>query len=109
LAEQIKEIKPKVICSLGNYSTKFFISKGEVDKMNSVPGITQLHGKPKMLNFHGLEIKLIPLFHPAAIIYNRSLLELWEKDMEVVKEEIKLDDKIVINSPESEIKQKTLF
>jgi len=109
LIEQIKEMKPKVICSLGNYSTKFFIAKGEVDKMASVSGITQLHGKPRVLDFHGLKIKLIPLFHPAAIIYNRSLLELWEKDMEIVKEEIKLNNETSTNSSGSQIKQRTLF
>jgi len=88
LVEQIKEIKPKVICSLGNYATKFFLADGDVDKMGSMPGITQVHGKVKMIDFHGLKIKLIPLFHPAAIIYKRALLPLWEKDMEIVKKEI---------------------
>ena len=88
LIEQIKEIKPKVICSLGNYSTKFFLSDGEVERMDKMPGITQVHGKIRIMDFHGVKIKLIPLFHPAAIIYNRSLIGLWEKDMEIVKEEI---------------------
>ncbi|MEK6741698.1 MAG: uracil-DNA glycosylase [Nanoarchaeota archaeon] len=88
LIEQIKEIKPKVICSLGNYSTKFFLSDGNVEEMNKMPGITQVHGKIRVMDFHGVKIKLIPLFHPAAIIYNRSLIGLWEKDMEIVKEEI---------------------
>lgn len=88
LIEQIKQIKPKVICSLGNYATKFFLANGEVEKMDSMPGITEVHGKIKEMNFHGLAIKLIPLFHPAAIIYNRNLLGLWEKDMEIVKAEI---------------------
>ena len=88
LIEQIKKIKPKVICSLGNYSTKFFLANGEVDKMNEIVGITQLHGKVNLINFYGQEIKLIPLFHPAAIIYNRNLIDSWEKDMEIVKSEI---------------------
>lgn len=88
LIEQIKCIKPKIVCSLGNYSTKFFLSNGEVDKMDKVEGITQLHGKVKIIDFYGLNIKLIPLFHPAAIIYNRKLIDLWEKDMEIVKKEI---------------------
>jgi len=85
LIEQIKEIKPKVICSLGNYATKFFFADGKVDEM---PGITQVHGRRKLMEFHGLKIKLIPLFHPAAIIYNRKLIDSWEKDMEIVKSEI---------------------
>lgn len=88
LCKQISEIKPKVICSLGNYSTKFFLANGEVDKMNEQEGITKLHGKVKMIEFCGLKIKLIPLFHPAAIIYNQKLKVEWEKDMEIVKKEI---------------------
>ena len=89
LLEQINQIKPKVICSLGNYATKFFLSNGDVKLMNKQPGITSVHGKVKSMNFKGMHIKLIPLFHPAAIIYKRNLLPLWEKDIEIVKKEIK--------------------
>ena len=89
LLEQIKEIKHKVICSLGNYATKFFLSEGNVDSMNKQPGITSVHGKIKFIKMDGVEIKLIPLFHPAAIIYKRELGPLWEKDMEIVKKEVK--------------------
>ena len=95
LIEQIKQIKPKVICSLGNYSTKFFLADGNVDDMDKMPGITQIHGKVKMMDFHGLKIKLIPLFHPAAIIYKRELISSWQKDMETVKKEIKTEQKIL--------------
>ncbi len=89
LIEQIKHIKPKVICSLGNYATKFFLADGKVDLMKNQPGITSVHGKVRMIDFCGLKIKLIPLFHPAAIIYKRALLPLWEQDMEIVKKEVK--------------------
>jgi DNA polymerase len=88
LIEQIKQIKPKVICSLGNYSTKFFMSEGNVDIMDKQPGITSVHGKVRFIEINGVKIKLIPLFHPAAIIYKRDLIPLWEKDMEIVKKEI---------------------
>ena len=57
--------------------------------MDDQPGITSLHGKCRTIEFDGMQIKLIPLFHPAAIIYNRKLLPLWEQDMEIVKKEIK--------------------
>lgn len=88
LLKQIEEIKPKVICSLGNYATKFFLAEGDVDKMAKQPGITQVHGKVKLTQINGQKIKLIPLFHPAAIIYNRALIEKWNADMEIVKKEI---------------------
>ncbi|MDO8467715.1 MAG: uracil-DNA glycosylase [Nanoarchaeota archaeon] len=89
LLQQIKEIKPKVICSLGNYATKFFLSGCKVDGMDKQQGITNVHGKVRMIEIDGIKIKLIPLFHPAAIIYNQSLKSVWERDMEIVKSEIK--------------------
>ena len=88
LLKQIREMKPKVVCSLGNYATKFFLAGGNVDKMDEQAGITSIHGKVRDIELEGLKIRLIPLFHPAAIIYNRSLLGEWEKDMEVVKKEV---------------------
>ena len=96
LLKQIEEIKPKVICSLGNYATKFFLANGEVDLMKNQPGITSVHGKTKMINFQDREIKLIPLFHPAAIIYNQKLLPLWERDMEIVKKEINSEQRRLV-------------
>lgn len=86
LLKQIKEMKPKIICSLGNYATKFFLAKTDVDNMKNQPGITEVHGKVQEIEINGLKIKLIPLFHPAAIIYRRHLEPLWLEDMEIVKE-----------------------
>ena len=88
LIEQIKEMKPAVVCSVGNYATKFFLSGLNAEEMGNQPGITSVHGKIKMINFEGIQFKLIPLFHPAAIIYNQRLIPLWEKDMEIVKGEV---------------------
>ena len=88
LLKQIQVIKPRVVCSLGNYASKFFLANGDVDKMDEMPGITSIHGQVKEMDFLGMKIKLIPLFHPAAIIYNRKLIVEWDKDMEIVKNEI---------------------
>lgn len=90
LVHQVKEMKPEVICSLGNYATKFFLADMRPEDMDKQPGITTLHGKVRFMEFEGRKIKLIPLFHPAAIIYNQKLVPLWEKDMEIVKAEVKL-------------------
>ena len=82
-------MNPKVVCSLGNYATKFFLALGDVEAMKNQPGITQVHGTARDLEINGVKFKLIPLFHPAAIIYNRTkLTPLWEADMEIVKKEI---------------------
>ncbi len=89
LLKQIKEMNPKIICSLGNYATKFFLSNGDIKEMKNNPGITKLHGKPINIKFKKIKIKLIPLFHPAAIIYNRNLIKEWKKDIKIVKKNIK--------------------
>jgi len=91
LLKQISIIKPEVVCSLGNYATKFFLSEGNADLMDKQPGITSVHGKAKFVKIQDVQFKLIPLFHPAAIIYKRNLTPLWEKDMEIVKKEIELN------------------
>ena len=88
LMRQIREMKPKVICSLGNHATKFFLSGCNPEDMDKQPGITSVHGKVRVIEVDGMKIRLIPLFHPAAIIYNQKLKVEWEKDMEVVKKEI---------------------
>ncbi len=88
LVRQIGVLQPKVICSLGNYATKFFLAGGNVDLMDKQPGITSIHGKVRIIEFEGMKIRLIPLFHPAAIIYNQNLKADWERDMEIVKREI---------------------
>ncbi len=92
LIKQIREMKPKVVCSLGNYATKFFFAGLNPEGMEDQPGITAVHGKVKIIEFEGLRFKLIPLFHPAAIIYNRKLIPLWDQDMEIVKKEIAKKD-----------------
>ena len=93
LLKQISVIKPKIICSLGNYATKFFLSGCKVEMMDKQDGITKLHGKVRMIKLDEMEIKLIPLFHPAAIIYNQNLKVEWEKDMEIVKKEVRVEQK----------------
>ncbi|MCK5321162.1 uracil-DNA glycosylase [Candidatus Pacearchaeota archaeon] len=89
LLKQIRDMNPKVVCSLGNYATKFFLALGNIDLMKEQPGITQVHGKVREIEIEEIRFKLIPLFHPAAIIYNRTkLTPLWEADMKIVKGEI---------------------
>lgn len=84
LIEQIKLIKPKVIATLGNYSTKFVLSKFNPDDMKSIPGIAALHGKPVDLDVEGVIFKVVPIYHPAAMLYRPQLKEDFEKDFSVM-------------------------
>jgi DNA polymerase len=88
LLEQLRVIRPTVVCSLGNFATKLVLAQFAVMQMETIEGITALHGKIYPFVWEELSFQLIPLFHPAAIIYNRKLLPLWENDMTIVKQVI---------------------
>lgn len=85
LIEQIKVIKPKIIATLGNYSTKFVLADFKVDEMKKIGGITFLHGKSVEKNIDGLSFKVVPLYHPAAILYKPGLRNDLEKDFLEIK------------------------
>jgi len=90
LIEQIKIIKPKIIATLGNYSTKFVLAKFSVEGMKSIPGISTLHGKPKEMNINGLSFKVIPLYHPAAMLYKPPLRQVLNEDFLTMSKILKL-------------------
>ncbi len=88
LVEQIKTIKPKIVITLGNFSTKFVLGDFDIDKMKSIGGITYLHGKIINKNIGELNFKVIPMYHPAAILYNPNLRKNFEADFERIREVI---------------------
>lgn len=64
LLKQLQIIKPKVVITLGRHSMEYFL-----------PGmkIGEVHGQPKRIQFGEEKIVIIPLFHPAAALYNGGL------------------------------------
>ena len=86
LVEQIKIIKPKIIVTLGNYATKFILGGCSVEQMNNVPGITQLHGKEKRVTIAETEYRVMPMYHPAALIYDRSLRPTADEDFKKIRD-----------------------
>ncbi|MFI5010025.1 MAG: uracil-DNA glycosylase family protein [Solirubrobacterales bacterium] len=72
LYRQVELIQPKVICSLGNFSTKLL--RGDPT------GITRLHGQPQPLTLGRRTVRLYPIFHPAAALYTPRMLETLRED-----------------------------
>ena len=64
LMRQLEIIQPKAVLTLGRHSGGGFI-----------PGlrISQDHGQPRRVRLHELEFVVIPLYHPAAALYNGSM------------------------------------
>ena len=85
LIKQIKIIKPKIICTLGNFSTKFVLAGFRSEGMNKIEGISNLHGQTREVFFDSVNIKVMPLYHPAAMLYNGGLRKVLEKDFLKIK------------------------
>ena len=72
LWRQIEIIRPKVICTLGNFATKLLTGDPR--------GITQVHGRPQVTEIAGHELYLFPIFHPAAALYTPANLATLKED-----------------------------
>ncbi len=64
LMRQLEIIKPVVVITLGRHSMECFIPDAKIS--------TQ-HGQAKHVNYHELTFLVIPLYHPAAALYNGSM------------------------------------
>ncbi len=73
LMRQVELIQPRVICTLGNFSTKLL--RGEP------VGISRLHGQAEIITVGNRAVRLYPLYHPAAALYTRSLLDTLRADV----------------------------
>ncbi len=67
LSSELETIKPKVICALGQTATEYFVDLTE--KMSDVVG----HEIP--LTVAGREVRFIPSYHPAAVLYQRKKMK----------------------------------
>jgi len=84
LERQIEIIKPKVICTLGNYSTKYILEKYGLG--NQVQGISKIHGEIFEVKSLFENIKIIPLYHPAVATYNANMKETLKKDFKILEQ-----------------------
>ncbi len=73
LFRQIEIIKPKVICTLGNFATRLILEKNV--------SISQVRGK-KII--HGSHV-VFPIFHPAAALHASTNLSSLEEDFRKLK------------------------
>ena len=83
LFRQLDLIRPKVVCSLGNFSTKLL--RGDPT------GITRLHGRDEIRTIGPRTLRLYPIFHPAAALYTPRMLETLREDFARLPELLALD------------------
>jgi DNA polymerase len=68
LLQQIELIKPKLVCTLGNWATQTILEKKV--------GITKVKGQAIKLD----RFVVFPLLHPAAALHQGNLLETLHED-----------------------------
>jgi DNA polymerase len=73
LFQQIRLIEPKVVCTLGNFSTKLLTG--------NPTGITRVRGTPQVHELGSRTVFVLPLFHPAAALRTPSVKETLRADM----------------------------
>ena len=81
LDRQIENIQPKIIATLGNFATSYILKKYQF----KVEKIGKIHGKIYPLKSVTFECKIIPLYHPAAAVYNPKSKSILMKDFKSIK------------------------
>ena len=81
LFEEILLVKPGVIVTLGNVALRALIGSGAV--------IGAMHGKAATATVvhekQSLDVPIFPLYHPASIIYDRSLNAVYQEDLKALR------------------------
>lgn len=84
LERQIKILEPVVIATLGRFSMKYVLEL--FNRPEQLEPISKLHGQKILAQSIYGTVFILPLFHPAATIYNRPLKETLVEDFKVLKE-----------------------
>ena len=81
LYEEILRVQPGMIVTLGNVALKALCGPKAIigDMHGRMAEITVRHEKQEA------DFPIFPLYHPASIIYNRSLQEVYDADLQVLK------------------------
>ena len=79
LDRQIEIISPRVIATLGRFSMQYVMHRYGLDF--ELDSISKIHGQ----TFETSNFKLVPLYHPAAAIYNQHLLDTLKEDFKALK------------------------
>lgn len=85
LAKQLEIIDPKVIVTLGRHSMEFFLPDAKISEIHG-------HAVHKQVTYHdgtAREWLIVPLYHPAAALYNGSLRQTLLDDFSKVPKLIK--------------------
>ena len=85
LDRQIEIIHPKIISTLGNFASKYIMESFGI----TAGSISKIHGKVFAVSTLMVQARVIPLYHPAAAVYNPNLKGILIKDFKILDELLK--------------------
>jgi len=101
LKQQLLIIKPKIIITLGRFAMNYFIPNAY---------ISRIHGQAKEVSWEGLNLIIIPMYHPAAALRNGQVMQEIKEDFKKIPAIIKeAKEKSSQPPPPPEPKQESLF
>lgn len=86
LDRQIVLVQPKVIATLGRYSTSYIFSTAGLETVES---ITKFRGRIYQAKFQGFSVLVAPMYHPAAVLHNPKYRDGLERDFQLLAGELK--------------------
>ena len=89
LERQIDIIQPKALATLGRFSMEFILRRFGAFRTGA--RISQLHGKVIPVRLSYGEASVVPLYHPAAALYNASQRGTLETDFQILRQFITSD------------------
>jgi DNA polymerase len=95
LRRQLGIIKPKLVVTLGRHSTNCFLPELKISKIHGQPKRILLSGQKQLTE--DLKIVIMPLFHPAAALYNGQMKQTLIDDFSLIPNVINSINKEPIN------------
>ena len=87
LRAQVEVIQPRVIATLGRFAMEFMLGYFDVHEAQG-ERISNLHGTTWTVEVEYGDVTVVPLLHPAAMFYNRSLEPEMQADFQKVLGEL---------------------
>ena len=83
LNRQIQIIQPGVIATLGRFSMEYIMKKFGLE--SELESVGRIHGKIFDSHTDYGDVRIVPLYHPAVALYDRSQIDILKKDFKVLK------------------------
>jgi len=75
LKAQLKIIKPKIVITLGRFALNYFLP----DEL-----ISRVRGKIRQIKWQGIDLTLVPVYHPSAGLRNGAMLKSLQDDFQAI-------------------------